>query len=91
MNQGNYAQAKDFFVKARAGFESTKNRSGVGGILTSLGILSELQHEYEAALAYYEQALTIKQALNERAEVAGLFVNIGCRSSPWSKGVHRRG
>ncbi len=63
--QGNYAEAIDYFLKAKTTFERIKDSSNVANILHNMGMVYRSLGDYERSIASYKSAINILETLDE--------------------------
>ncbi len=67
----------DYFLETRQFWLATIDRAGEADALYSLGFAYGRLHDYQKALAYYEQALPLHRELGNRRQEAQTLNNIG--------------
>lgn len=74
-----YASAETFLLEARKLVESNTEISKIrkGQISGSLGILSAVKKDYGSALTYFQEALSVFETLNSKAQTANVQLNMG--------------
>lgn len=84
--RGNYGEAQNQFVKCLQLNQKINNRQFEARILNALGVVEDLQRNFQSAINYYEQALVIREAIGDRAGVGASMLNIA--QSLGSMGLH---
>jgi class 3 adenylate cyclase/predicted ATPase len=75
--QGQYAAASEWLAEAKAIFEESNDKAGVGQVLKRAGTVAAQQGNYEEATSLYEASLIIHRELDNQPEVASLVNNLG--------------
>ncbi|OFX16369.1 MAG: hypothetical protein A2033_00205 [Bacteroidetes bacterium GWA2_31_9] len=77
INNANYEQAMNYYLKALKLNQQIKNQKGISSCLTNIGIVNSFQGFYDIALEYYSKALKINEALGSKNELPLSYINIG--------------
>ena len=73
--QGQYAERHSWLERAQADFEAVNDRAGVAQILHTRARCRR-QGDFEVGTAAYEESLSIRQELDDQANIASLFNNM---------------
>ena len=76
-NQGHYAQALDFYLRADKIFEASNNKELLAANLSQMGILYYYNKEIRKSRALYDKALSIYKHDGNLKGEADIFGNIG--------------
>jgi len=77
MNLANYKAALVHYTSAFHYYEKTGNKSGMASTLNRMGESVRLMDDYELALEYLQQSLTLNQELKDTNEVGSAYISIG--------------
>lgn|GEM_PF-3593349 len=75
--KGDYKMAFDFFSRALAYSEKSKDSRGIANCETALGAIYRSQGNYEGAIQYFFSSLKVRQSLNDKQGIATTNNNIG--------------
>jgi signal transduction histidine kinase/TPR repeat protein len=74
---GNFAEAKNYFLKALKINEDIKDPTGIMASLSNLGSVNNVQNKYPIALDYYQKAIKIGEKLNDIQTMGVTYGNMG--------------
>src|SRR5262249_18250458 len=76
-DQGNYAQALEYYQKSLTLSEALDDKVGVARALNNIGRDHKNQGAYAQALEYYQKSLALSEALDDKDRIARALNNIG--------------
>lgn len=74
---GNFDSATSCFLSALRHYESTNNKKGIITSLINLGTASEMAHNLDRALEYYDRAIALAETIKNNVDLPGLYNNRG--------------
>ncbi|MFN3394313.1 MAG: tetratricopeptide repeat protein, partial [Candidatus Thermochlorobacter sp.] len=77
LKMGNHSAAMEYALKSQQFFEVSGEKFGMATSLTMLGELYMLQKKFSDALVAYRQALSLRQALQDRWGIADVLMRMG--------------
>lgn len=75
--QSNYVSALKACEKAVEVFRETGNKADLGNVLNTIGVIYKNWGDYEKAIDYYQQNLTIQESLGDTMAMGYAYANIG--------------
>jgi serine phosphatase RsbU (regulator of sigma subunit) len=77
MQQGNYPEALDCYLKSMKIYEAQKNKQGLSASFGNIAIIYTYQNEYSKALDYFKRATEIDRQMDNLPGVAENLTNMG--------------
>jgi tetratricopeptide (TPR) repeat protein len=76
-NKGFYVSALNYNLKALSVAESLKDQGRISACMNNIGILYDLQENYEKAIVYFEKSLKLEEKLNQPLQRSIRLFNLG--------------
>ena len=76
-HMGNYDEAMEIYISALKQAEDLGDKSGIGNMLNSIGVIKGIENELDSALDYFTRSLAIREELGDKSGMGTSLMNIG--------------